>query len=465
MTDNQAQDRATCPKCGAMFPAIARFCPVCGQVLSTAQAPSGPPPVAPAPTAPAPTAPITEPALPPAPGYGQPQGYGSTPGYPAPYGYAPARGRRNTVPILVGLGLIGLILVVAAGGFVVSGGFGSGASSSTASPLVSTTGTSAPSATAEVTAAPTTAVATAAPTGKYAYKDMVVGFIETGYTDSWDGANNSSFKDAAAANGVTVKASDAQGKIENQITAFNQFVADPTVNVIVLAAVQTTGYDDVLRAAKAAGKVVIIENLRIEADYSLYYTYVGPDFNAEGQKGAAAMCTLLKGMSGTKVFEIAGDSSSAAATDRGQGFRDKMSDCGITIAASQAAAGWDPATAKSIMAAYLNTNKNIQGVLVHNDAMAVTAIQAIDAAGLKAGRDIKVVSFDATADGFHALISGELGADVECSPDIAPQAYKAALDALNGVKSPGNWIPTNEGVFSASQGAAALQAILTNRKY
>jgi simple sugar transport system substrate-binding protein len=107
----------------------------------------------------------------------------------------------------------------------------------------------------------------------------------------------------------------------------------------------------------------------------------------------------------------------------------------------------------------------IQGVYAHNDELAIAAIQAIDAAGLKAGTDVKVIGFDATADGFKYLISGEMFADIECNPLLAPQVYKAALDALNGVTGQAAWVPSQEGQFFASQGADALKAILATRKY
>jgi simple sugar transport system substrate-binding protein len=300
----------------------------------------------------------------------------------------------------------------------------------------------------------------------YAYKDMVVGFIQTGSESGWRAANTSSFNEEAKTDGITLKFTDSQNKIENQITAFNTYIADPAVNVIVLAAVDVTGYDNVLKAAKAAGKVVVIEDRRIDSPSTLYYTYIGSDFDLEGNKGAAAMCTLLTGMSGANVVEIGGDQGASAAIDRAKGFREKDSACGINILDSQYAAAWDPTVGKSIMDADLKKYAGkIQGVYAHNDELAIAAIQSINAAGLKAGTDIKVVGFDATADGFKYMITGELGADIECNPLLAPQVYKAALDALNGVTGQPAWVPSQEGQFAASQGAQALQDILKTRKY
>jgi ABC-type sugar transport system substrate-binding protein len=317
----------------------------------------------------------------------------------------------------------------------------------------------------EATEAPQATEAPSQAATTYEYTDMVVGFIQTGSESGWRAANTSSFKETADSLGITLKFYDSQNKIENQITAFNQFIQDDEVNVIILAAVDITGYDDVLKAAKAAGKVVVLEDRRIDADSSLYYTYIGSDFNQEGQKAAAAMCKLLENSTDKNVVEIGGDQGASAAVDRGQGFREAMGACGITVLDSQYAAGWDPTVGKSIMEAFLKKYDNINGVFGHNDELAIAAIQASEAGGLKPGEDIFFVGVDATANGFKYLISGQLGADIECNPLLAPQVYKAALDGLNGVEGTPKWVPSEEGEFFASQGADALQKILDTRKY
>ena len=80
---------------------------------------------------------------------------------------------------------------------------------------------------------------------------MTVGFIQTGSESGWRAANTSSFKETATQQGINLKFYDAQNKIENQVSAFHQFNQDPSVNVIVLAALDVTGYDDVLNEASA----------------------------------------------------------------------------------------------------------------------------------------------------------------------------------------------------------------------
>jgi ABC-type sugar transport system substrate-binding protein len=298
------------------------------------------------------------------------------------------------------------------------------------------------------------------------YKDMVVGFIQTGPEGAWRTANNASFDEYSKQQGITLKVYDAQGKVENQISAFHTFNQDPAVNVIIIAADDTKGFDDVLKEAASAGKLVMLEDRSVDSSAALYYTRIGSDFVAEGQKSAVAMCDLLKSFSKKNVVEVSGAVGASAGIDRAKGFRQKMGDCGISITASQTG-NWAVADSKAVVEAWLKdpTLKDFQGVFAHNDEEALGAIQAIKEAGLQPGKDVMVLGLDATKDGFAALIDGTLGADIECNPLLGPQVLDAALKGLNADATMPSFVPSNEGQFFASQGADALKAILPTRKY
>ena len=298
------------------------------------------------------------------------------------------------------------------------------------------------------------------------YKDMVVGFIQTGPEGAWRTANNASFDEAAKQLGITLKVYDAQGKVENQISAFHTFNQDPEVNVIIIAAVDTKGFDDVLKEAAANGKLVILEDRTLESSASLYYTRIGSDFVLEGQRAADTMCELLKDSPKKNVVEISGAVGAGAGIDRGAGFRQKNEECGITITASQTG-DWKIDPSKAVMEAWLKDPvlKDIQGVHAHNIEEAMGAIQAIEDAGLVPGKDIQVVAYDVTKDAFDLMIAGKLGADVECNPLLGPQVYEAALKGLNGDASMPSYVASQEGVFTASQGAEELKSIQASWKY
>jgi galactofuranose transport system substrate-binding protein len=340
-----------------------------------------------------------------------------------------------------------------AAGFAVA--FALAACSPSATPTPKPTPTPTPTPTPEPTPTPRV----------YTYADLDVGFVQTGSESAWRVANTGSFVDTAAKLGIKLNVYDSAGRYDNQIEALGRFIADPKVNVIVLAPVTSAGYDVALKQAKAAGKIVILETGRIDADPSLYTTYVSSDFVEEGKKAGAAMCDLLKNSEKKRVAEITGPAGDPIAADRSAGFHAAIKTCGIDIPANLVGASdWGVGTSTTVMSAFLRRTKDIQGLFAASDEEAVGAIAAIKAAKLRAGKNIQLVSIDATADGFKYLISGELGADVEYSPLLAPQVFDAAVKVMNGDTSVPKWIPTQEVIYTAAQGAAALQ-LAPSRKY
>ena len=94
------------------------------------------------------------------------------------------------------------------------------------------------------TAAPAAAVAkvglACAPNCQYS--DLVVGFLQTGSEGGWRAANTASFKETADQLGLTLKFYDSQNDLAKEVAGFHQFIQDPEVNVIVLSALETTGW-------------------------------------------------------------------------------------------------------------------------------------------------------------------------------------------------------------------------------
>jgi simple sugar transport system substrate-binding protein len=318
---------------------------------------------------------------------------------------------------------------------------------------------SAPAVAAPPTGAPTSAGLACAPACQYS--DLVVGFVQTGSEGGWRAANTASFKETAEQLGIELKFYDSQNDFAKQIAGFQRFIQDPEVNVIVLAALETTGWEEVLQQASDNGKIVIIEDRRIDAPEDLYATYIGSDFAEEGRKSATELCKLLEGSSGKNVWELVGNIGSSAAKDRGQGFREKMSECGLEITKSQTA-NWSATEGKQVTESWLKDTTDVHAIFAQNDEMGFGAIEALKEAGLVPGVDVKILSVDATAGAFQAMLEGTLNVTVECNPLLAPQVYEAALKAANGETLP-KWVPSEEGVFYADD--PNLQEIINGRTY
>ena len=297
---------------------------------------------------------------------------------------------------------------------------------------------------------------------KKTYKDLIVGYVQLGDESDWRSANTGSVVQAAAQLGVELRFSNAQQKQENQISAIRSLIAQQ-VDVIGIAPLIETGWDDVFKEAKDAGIPIIVVDRRADVAPNLYVTLMGSDFLEEGRNAARIMAELTNGQA--NIVELQGTRGSAPANDRFAGFREVLKDYPNMKVIDSDDGDFTVARGKEVMQAFLKVNgKNITALFAHNDDMALGAIKAIEEYGLKPGVDIKIVSIDATKGAFEAMIAGKLNATVECNPLLGPEFLETALKVVNG-EPVLKWLPSQESEFFASQGADQLNQILTTRKY
>ena len=92
--------------------------------------------------------------------------------------------------------------------------------------------------------------------------------------------------------------------------------------------------------------------------------------------------------------------------------------------------------------------------------MALGAIQAVQEAGRKPGKEVILLSIDGTKKAFEAMKDGTLNCTVECNPLTGPQLMSTAKDILAGKKVEKR-ITYKDAVWDMDQAAAELP----NRKY
>ncbi|NRR30757.1 ABC transporter substrate-binding protein [Oxalobacteraceae bacterium] len=304
----------------------------------------------------------------------------------------------------------------------------------------------------------------ASPFAAFAAKPLVMGFSQVGAESEWRTANTVSVKDAAKKAGVNLKFADAQQKQENQVKAIRSFIAQK-VDVIAFSPVVESGWDTVLREAQAAKIPVILTDRAVNVtDPSLYVTFIGSDFVEEGRRAGKWLLEHVKKTSpdGTvNIVELQGTVGSAPAIDRKKGFEEVIaSNAKLKVIRSQTG-DFTRAKGKEVMEAFLKAEgKKINVLYAHNDDMAIGAIQAIEEAGMKPGKDITIISIDGVKGAFEAMIAGKLNVTVECSPLLGPQLMQIAADVVAGKPVPKR-ITTQEGVFPAEVAAKEFP----NRKY
>lgn len=291
-------------------------------------------------------------------------------------------------------------------------------------------------------------------------KVVMVGFSQIGAESGWRTANTDSIKAEAAKRGVSLQFADAQQKQENQIKALRSFIAKG-VDVIAFSPVVVTGWEQVLREIKQAGIPVILTDRVVDVtDDSLYVTFIGSDFIEEGRRAG----TWLAKASGGKamIVELQGTPGAAPAIDRKKGFEEILAkNPEMKIIKSQSG-DFTRAKGKEVMESFLHSPeaKQITALYAHNDDMALGAIQAIEEAGLKPGKDILIVSIDGVRGAFEAMAAGKLNCTVECNPQIGPQLFDT-VDSVLAKKTVEKHIGVKEGVYEQAQAADELK----NRKY
>jgi galactofuranose transport system substrate-binding protein len=290
---------------------------------------------------------------------------------------------------------------------------------------------------------------------------LTMGFAQVGAESGWRTANTKSIQDSAAAAGVNLKFSDGQQKQENQIKAIRSYIQQK-VDIIAFSPVVTTGWDTVLQEAKRANIPVILTDRAVDTpDQTLYKTFLGSDFVAEGKKAGDWLVQQEQGATGpVSIVQLEGTTGSAPAIDRTKGFADTIAaNPNLKVVASQTG-DFTRSGGKQVMEAFLKSQPKIDVVYAQNDDMGLGAIEAIQAAGKVPGKDMKIITVDATHDGMQALADGKINYIVECSPLLGPQLMDLAKKVKAGQPVP-NRVLTEETVFDQ----AAAKAALPERKY
>jgi len=312
---------------------------------------------------------------------------------------------------------------------------------------------------------------TSADSGEETQFGITIGYSQTGSESEWRTANTKDIKASAQADGITLQFANAQQKPENQIKAIRSFIASD-VDVISFCPIVQSGWDTVLQEAKDAGIPVIILDQAVDADPSLYVTHIYGDFVDEGTDAFNWIDGYMKEQKnvprgGSDQYQIAileGQVGSSAAELRLQGFTKALSSAEdstkYNVCCSQPA-DYTRSKGREVMESFLKSDGDkIDILFAANDDMALGAIQAIEAAGLKPSQDIVIVSIDATKAAFNAMIEGKMNCAVEHIPNLGKLLMETATKVANGESVPRE-IKVKQGIYPAN----IAEEELPNRTY
>jgi len=223
--------------------------------------------------------------------------------------------------------------------------------------------------------------------------------------------------------------------------------------------VVVTGWDQVLKEAKAANVPVFLVDRDVEtSDKSLYVTRVAADFNLEGRLAGAWLAQALKGRG--DIVELQGTVGSAPAIERKRGFDAVEALFPLIKIVKSQSGDFTTQGGKEVMESFIKATdglKGIKAVWAHNDNMMLGAIQAMKEAGLKPGTDILTVSVDGVPDIFKAMIAGDANASVELRSDIGPDIFAVIKAYLGGKKDWPKWVVIPSALHTIADAAEVLK--------
>jgi len=266
-------------------------------------------------------------------------------------------------------------------------------------------------------------------------KPITVGFVAVGPEGGWRNANEQAIKDAFTKDaGFDLKYAPAASPSDqkSQLDAFSTFVNDE-VDVILLTATEASGWEDELKKAKEANIPVILLDRGVDASSDLYVTRIAPDNKQVANSVGEWADTTFP--SGANYFVLEGVPGLSVVNERNEGFDAAIAGKSGWNKVGAQTANWKTDEGKSVIETVLKANNNnIQFIFAQNDEMGIGAAQAVSAAGLKPGTDVKIATIDGTKGALEALAKGDLSFVAQYNPFFGTDAVDAVKKALAGEK-------------------------------
>ena len=136
---------------------------------------------------------------------------------------------------------------------------------------------------------------------------------------------------------------------------------------------------------------------------------------------------------GAKYFVLEGVPGLSVVTERNEGFDAIVSAVGTFTKVGAQTANWSTDEGRAVIAAALAANDNdIQFIFAQNDEMGIGAAQAVAAAGLVPGTDVKIATIDGTTGALKALAAGELSFVAQYNPFFGDVVFDVVSKTLGG---------------------------------
>ena len=241
---------------------------------------------------------------------------------------------------------------------------------------------------------------------------------------------------------------DGKGDQAEQTNQIQNFITQK-YDVLILNLVQASSAPEITDMCKEAGIPVVYINREPDAteeerweSEGLNATYVGCDARQSGTYQGEEIAELenkgdADGDGVVRYIMVQGDPENVDAQYRTEFSVKALTDAGMEVEELLKQRGdWDQAKAQQIAQDALNQyGDKIEVIFCNNDAMALGALQAIEAAGRKVNEDIYLVGVDALTEAVQNVIDGKQTGTVFNNHFAQAQAASdIAVKFLNGEK-------------------------------
>jgi ribose transport system substrate-binding protein len=225
---------------------------------------------------------------------------------------------------------------------------------------------------------------------------------------------------------LTIVAPDREINVDQQVSILEDQVRRG-VKALVVSPAGSAQVMSALELASSRGIPVVL--IDTDAPFAMKVSYIGTDNRRGGQLAARCLVDRLAGKG--EVALISGVPGNESQDARAKGFIDAVAEVpGMKVVARQPANS-ERALGLTVMENILTAHPDVKGVFATNDQMALGAMEALDARGLRG--KVAIVGFDATKEAAQATVDGKLAGSVAQNPRAMGQkGVEAALAALDG---------------------------------
>lgn len=297
-----------------------------------------------------------------------------------------------------------------------------------------------------------------APTYEEGY--INIGFIQTGKESDWRDANTNDYLDTfTRENGYNLIYIDGNSSADRQIKALNDLIVQ-NVDYIILQPIVESGWEETIERANQAGIPVIIADRQIAVEESKYVTWIGSNFQEEGEKAIEWLESYVEEQGRNEdtlhIVILEGTQGATATIGRTQGMLDKLEEHSNWDILASECANFTQGEGQTVMEQLLEDidGNEIDVIISENDNMMFGAMKALDRKGFSYGPDGKIImiSFDALGEAFEKMIEGKLHVSVECNPLLA-SSVEEVIKKLEKGENVDKKYYTKEGVYTYQNAA------------